>query len=265
MPAVGEMISLSRVIKSHFTKADREEQKVIRLQTLSLLQGNDDKGFITEYDRTHQDAQVIIEEAKQNAEKINLDAKEQFDQIQQQIKDEKQAWVQEKQKLFAAAQQDGYEAGFNNGLQVGSEQYKQAIQEANHIISKAKEEYAEHIQSSEETILKLGMKVAEQILQIQLSENDDRFLELVKKAVREVREYSNIQIHVHPNYYEVVVKQKAELISLFNKEIDIYICPNEELEETSCIIESSFGRIDASVDSQLTVIREKLLEFLREE
>ena len=49
------------------------------------------------------------------------------------------------------------------------------------------------------------------------------------------------------------------------KDIDFYIYPDDELEETSCIIESENGRIDASVDSQLEEIKIKLFEMLESE
>lgn len=55
------------------------------------------------------------------------------------------------------------------------------------------------------------------------------------------------------------------MIALFPKELDFYIYPDEELSEMDCIIESANGRIDASIDSQLEEIKNKLIELLESE
>ena len=53
-------------------------------------------------------------------------------------------------------------------------------------------------------------------------------------------------------------------MSLFPRETEFYIYPDDELENDGCVIESSNGRLEASVDEQLEQIRIKLLEILEE-
>jgi flagellar assembly protein FliH len=54
-------------------------------------------------------------------------------------------------------------------------------------------------------------------------------------------------------------------MAIFPKDTELYIFPDDELEESSCIIESENGRMDASVDSQLQEIKVKLTELLEGE
>ena len=57
----------------------------------------------------------------------------------------------------------------------------------------------------------------------------------------------------------VLSKDLFSFVSLYN------IFPDDDLKETDCIIESTFGRIDASVDSQLHELKLKLLQILEGE
>lgn len=80
-----------------------------------------------------------------------------------------------------------------------------------------------------------------------------------------MREQSEVKVYVHPFYYEMLVQQKDELRAVFNQPTDIFIYPDEQLTENGCVIETPFGRIDASVDTQLQQIKQQLLERLEEE
>jgi flagellar assembly protein FliH len=67
---------------------------------------------------------------------------------------------------------------------------------------------------------------------------------------------------VNPSRYSFLLSRKDELIALFPREVDFYIYPDEDLLEEACLIESANGRIDASVDSQLDEIKNKLIDLL---
>jgi flagellar assembly protein FliH len=255
------MISLSRVIKSSFANTTLEEKRVIGIQNLRLSR-DDSEEYEVDMTNLHVEAEAIIQEAKHKAEQILAKAQLELENTQAEIHNQKLHWESEKQHLYSLAKEEGRALGLEEGRHEGLEQYKSLIAEARDIIHLSKIEHTSLIESSEETILKLGVRVAEKIVNKQLAENQEEFLMIVKRAIKEVSEYTQIQIHVHPRYFELLLNQKEELKNLFNKETDISIFPNEELSETGCMIESSFGRIDASVDSQLIEIKNKLLSLL---
>ena len=54
-----------------------------------------------------------------------------------------------------------------------------------------------------------------------------------------MRNFSEIQIHVHPIHYEFLLSKKEELLSIFTKDTNLVIYPDSDLSEDSCLIESA--------------------------
>lgn len=255
------MISLSRLIKSQQSRAVSGEEKVISIR---MLETSNHQVAPVMFTHTEDERMTILENAVKEAESIVTKAAEEADRLRRQISQEKQEWDQQKAFLAEEARQQGFEQGFQKGQNEGYEEYRQTILFAQDTVQAAKRDYHNHIESSEKVILDLGVKIAGKILGEKLTE-DEGFLSLLKRALKNAREYKDIQLHVHPKHYQGLIAQKEELIAIFPKEINFYIFPDDELEETSCMIESENGRIDASVDSQLEEIKIKLFEMLESE
>ncbi|MEH7882774.1 flagellar assembly protein FliH [Bacillus sp. JJ1609] len=254
---------MSRFIKSHFTVPADAEKKVISIRMMETTIPNEETKPVfthTEAERTQ-----ILREAELEAEKILAQALEEARLIKEQVMHEQQIWEQEKESLAEDARAIGYERGREEGNTRGYDECRQLIQTAQEVVEASRQDYYSHIESAEKVILDLGMKVAGKILGKKISENEEEFIYLVKRALKNARDYKDIQLHIHPNHYQYLLGQKEELIALFPKEVDFYIFPDEELAEDSCIIESENGRIDACVDSQLEEIKQKLFEMLESE
>ncbi len=262
MLAVEGTILLSNIIKSNFSNISDQKNCVISLKTLP----SKEKDF-SEMDKSslQEVASKLMEDASQKAEEIINQAQLQYEETQLLIQSEQNNWNSQKEHLIKEAQKEGFENGYNQGKTNAIEQYTELIKEAQVIVEAARQDYLEYIESAEEVIFSLGMKVAEKIIGHEIKQNDNAFLSIVRNAIKEVRNHSEISIFVHPTFYELLVSSKSELQSLMNQSVDLFIYPNIELSETSCVIESSFGRVDASVDSQLEEIKEKLLAILVEE
>lgn len=101
----------------------------------------------------------------------------------------------------------------------------------------------------------------QKIIQCSLLDKPESFVGLVKKAIKEAKDSQEIQVHVNPIYYEFLMKEKQELETVFPKKVQLYIYPDAGLNEDACFIESENGRIDASISSQLTELKEKLLDL----
>jgi flagellar assembly protein FliH len=255
------MILLSRLIKSQYTSTLPAEKKVISIRMLEASNQHEDHQAFT---HTEDERRRILDNAAAEADNIVSRAIEEAEQIRQQIYLEKQEWEQQSSLLAEESRQLGFEQGYQEGKNQGYADYRQPILFAQETVEAAKRDYQNHIESSEKVILDLGVKIAGKILGEKLAATEG-FLALVKRALKNSRDYKDIQLHVHPKHYQDLLAQKEELIAIFPKDIDFYIYPDDELEETSCIIESENGRIDASVDSQLEEIKIKLFEMLESE
>lgn len=257
-----EMTSLSRIIKSHWTQADQNTKKVIELKKVQKTVSDTESEEMSIIPAASED---IILNAEKTASSIIEDAQNHADQINRSLIEKQQYWETEKQQLAEESRRIGYQEGFNQGTMESKEQYSHFINEAKELVKLAKHDYQQTVQSAEKAILELSIKVAEKIISSQLNDTNDAYLTFVKNAMKEVREYEEIELHIHPNFYEFVLAQKQDLAKLLRGEKEFYIYPNEELNEHDCIIESSNGKLIAHVDQQLKEIKDKLLELLEEE
>jgi len=117
------------------------------------------------------------------------------------------------------------------------------------------------LDNSEETVLNLSVAVAGRIVSTVLASDPQSWMELVKNAIHEVRDQETIKIMVSPSRYAETVDNRDALQSV-SREARIQIFPDDSLEENGCFIETPYGRIDASVNQQLTVIKQALKEIL---
>jgi len=257
------MILLSRLIKSHYTSPEKE-QKIIKLRPL-FSKHIEEESAEEVLAQLKAAAERELELASIKADQIIDEANAQLQEAKEEIRQLRESWEAERIQYIQQAEEEGYHKGFKQGESEAKESYTNALQEAKSIVEKTKNDIKVKMDESEETILKLGLNVAEKIIGKQLDENKEDFIYLVKQAIKEVKDHSDVNILVHPAMYEIVVSQKDELNSLFNHDKHLYIYPDEELKEHDCIVESSFGRIEASVDSQLNELKVKLFDLLGEE
>ncbi|MBM7692266.1 flagellar assembly protein FliH [Peribacillus deserti] len=253
---------MSRIIKSS-NSVKEKENKLIRIKSFDISQ---DSFTVHPEPSAANEQESYIEEAKNQADEIISLAHARADQMFNEIMNQKQQWENEELPLLTErASQEGFSQGYEAGREQGYSEMAASIASARNVIESARIDYKERIESSEKTILDLSIRVAEKIIGKKLADSEEYFLSLVKRAIKEAREYKEVQLHIHPSHYGFILSEKEKLTALFPKNTELYIYPDEELEETSCIIESSNGRIDASVDSQLYEIKEKLLGLLEGE
>lgn len=253
-------ISLSRIIKSYRTKVDDNKAKYIHLKEIEKppVSSDLDENVLA----IEKEKKAILKRYEQEAQTLIQKAMNERDQVLLAIESEKEAWQQERLQWIEAAKKEGLEIGLAKGRQQGYDEYAAVIAEARAVVEQSKIAAIEHIEKSEATILELAIKTAEKVLDTALKEEPAYFIPLVKMALKEARDYKEIQIQIHPSQYEMIAAQSEELEALFPAEAKFYIYPNEDLEMHQCFIESTNGRIDASVDSQLQEIKEKLFEIL---
>jgi flagellar assembly protein FliH len=255
------MISLSKIIKSHYVQDEYKDKYVIQVSDIrtTFLENT----TLTE-EEFHQERFRVIEEKERRLEEKEQEIATCISNARMQIDQERQEWLSEKEILIQQTKKEAYSIGKEEGRQQGYNEYHSLVEQAVHIVELSKQEYDNHLASSDKAILKIGIKVAERILNDVLTDAQEAFIPLVKKVVKEVQNHQYIHIRVHPEKYPLLLSFKEELCELLDKDVDLYMYPDEKLQINDCLIDSSFGRIDASVDTQLAEMKVKLLDLMEE-
>lgn len=246
------MMSLSNLIKSDRAAAEQGKKAIILRTVLSAP-------------AEKINPEMVMHQAKADADQLLEHARVQADRILKQAQDEQEKWISEKKQQELEAREEGFQAGFEAGRQESLQQYSSFLSEAKTIVDQAKEDYIEKVSQSEDTIINLAVKLSEKIMFIKLEEHPACFAELVKKALHEVREHPEIKVFVNPLYYSRLLKQKSELEDVLLSRADLFIYPDESLQEGSCVIESPAGTMDAGVDAQLNQLKKSMLQLIGED
>lgn len=259
-------MSLSRIIRSTFTQFSEEPVKEIQIRDMympSFHEEEEDEEEVTlsideileERDRLLEEARSVIEREKKELEQQKIVQLEELTQL-------KSDWEQQKIELQQQAYEEGFSQGYEDGVHKVTAEMQSSLEIANRVVEDSKENARKYIEDQERVILGLGLTAAERIIGASLSQDEEIFLSIVKRGLKEAREMKEIKIYVSPVYHALVTKNRDELAEMFPTDVPFMIFVNEDLESTESYIETNHGRIVISIDEQLNELRLKLSEIL---
>ncbi|MGG3572093.1 flagellar assembly protein FliH [Bacillus gobiensis] len=246
------MILLSKVIK----QAVSNHKRTLSLQKIEWNVAEDHlyEESIDEIPDA-KSAEILIAEAKAEAERITAEARAELEK-------ERQAWSSEKEKLIQSARQEGYDCGLELGKKEAENKYSSLIEKANKISDAARADYEEKLEGAQEEIINLAVALAKKVWN-QKEDDQEEFQSLVSQVINELKDYENISIFIDAKYVKYVYELKQELIQCLPHHCHLNIYADTEASKGTCYIETDFGRIDASIDTQLNELKAKLLELIQ--
>jgi flagellar assembly protein FliH len=209
----------------------------------------------------------IIADAEHTADQILEQAKREAAELRAAAEKDAEAWWQTRREEDAevreSASREGHEEGYRNGaLQAEDElkrQYEAHLEEAQAIVKQAYATKETIITEGESFLVELSCSIAEKIIQKKLSKAPEMAMKLYEKALSRRKEQGVIVLCVSPSQFAYVEAAKDELLLALDAQAELQIVPDASIKEGGCIVRSSFGSIDARVDTQLEAIREQLL------
>lgn len=240
-----------------------EEIEVKSKVTLKL---SEESGFFSVEQKQlleKEDIENKIIEAKKNYEKIIVETKQERDSI-----------IQEANERVKDIEKKAYETGYNQGLKNGYEDgYKEsyekniekAISESEKIkedeyntLLRIREETAKYIKENKNEVLKISIKIAEQVLKEKFEQNDS----MNKMLIQIVEEHSlrkDIIVKVNPNYFEQLEMSMGKMINKLNLNQKIFIIPDSSIEKGNAEIETVDGKLTVGLDVVLDRVKSELL------
>jgi len=194
------------------------------------------------------EGESILHQARLAAEQCLSEAKEQAASIQKQAYDE--------------GYQQGYQEGITQGQQAGRSEMEELISQTiatnQSALLAAEQETKAMMLAAEKQIVDIALAVARKILGHEITENPAVVLPLVKAALQKVSDQEEIVIRVSHEDFEELLLAKQELQTMVGGENSLAITVDRTIERGNCIIDTSYGTVDARVDTQLETIRKAL-------
>ncbi|USG67925.1 flagellar assembly protein FliH [Brevibacillus ruminantium] len=267
------MISLSRILKlSHYQTSEEAfllSVSVSKLQTVDSPEKLQENVQIVK--NAEEEAKIILQDAEETAQRLLREAMEQTEKMRQEALTEMDEWWENKRHEAAAlfsqteeeARKQGFLAGHQAGKQEAWEEEREKVEEAGKLLNFAHQEKERIIAEAEPFLVELSIDIAKKILGAELVTSPESVLEIVKDTLRRSRVHGEISVCVHQRHFNFVQEHRAQLLAILDGQAELSIYPDHSVDEGGCIIRTPLGSVDARIDTQLTEIRQALLEIAK--
>ncbi|MBN2051246.1 MAG: flagellar assembly protein FliH [Spirochaetales bacterium] len=235
-----------------------------------------------------QEKQVMVDEAKAEAERIIREAEEQAFQEVKEKNDQAQAVKQQAEKeagkmisdaqgqaeellrdaeakadeVLENARKEGFAAGREEGFLEGKAEVERLIEQLHSILSKAIERRNQIIDESETQIVNLVLLISRKVIKV-ISENQKNVvINNVIQSLRKLKSRGDVIIRVNLEDVKLTSEHVKDFMRMVENVKSITVLEDSTVDKGGCIIETDFGQIDARISSQFTEIEEKILELL---
>ena len=157
------------------------------------------------------------------------------------------------------ARQVGYDAGFSAGLSEGRAEVQLAVERLASLLGELAAARDEFLFSAEEFVVDLSVKIARKILDGALEVDRSLLSKVVSSALRRVSADEPVSVRVHPEDSATLSAEKIEAaLGAVGAMDKVRIVPDSAVEEGGCILDTSWGSIDAQLSTQLELVRKAL-------
>ncbi|MWC26569.1 FliH/SctL family protein [Paenibacillus sp. MMS18-CY102] len=211
----------------------------------------------------------IIADAQQFAEEHVRDAVEHSNTLLANAEMQITEWWQERrtedEAIVIQAREEGFQSGYADGrsqaLHELQQEWQQRIEEASHLLTAAYRVREQIIQESEPFLVDLSSAIAEKLIGRQLTVSPEIAIEMIRKSLARRREQGVITLCVAPAHLAFMQAAREELTLSIDSQAELHILPDPTVRDYGCVIRSTFGSIDARIDTQLTEIKRELVQL----
>jgi flagellar assembly protein FliH len=266
------MILLSNVIKiSQYVSL--EEKKIVEIAVQPKPFDETSNGEeelsqeeLEELATASQIKEQILQDAEAFAEEQVRAAMDEAAAIRQQAQAEIELWWNEQRQHDAELQtqlkEEGYQKGFEEGAAQAElelrNQYNEMLQESSTILEQSYLLKQQIIQEAEPFLIEMSCSIAEKIVSRQLTVESEWVTDLIKTVLARRREKGIITLCISPSQFPYIQDAREELLLHIDSQAELQIIPDPSVHDHGCVVRSTFGSIDARIDTQLKEIKNAL-------
>ncbi len=154
----------------------------------------------------------------------------------------------------AKVRNDAIEAGYREGYARGAAQWAEAVKSAQASLKAA-------LEGAKPQVVRMALRVAEKVLRRKLETTPEAMLPMVDEALRSLQgqQQTRIVLRIHPADQPVLEGRRQHWLERHPSIGSLQIVVDESMSRGGCRIESEFGMVDATVETQIETIERHLL------
>ena len=190
---------------------------------------------------------IVMDEIYEKAAKIISKAQE---EAQEMIDNA----YSEAENLRNRSKEEGLEEGKREGESKVAEQINQAMETLNEAIKQRKK----IIKDAESELVRLSLKIAEQIVRSEVSLHKDVVLNIVTEAINRVSDRESIIIKVNKEDAEYIKNYKDKIQGIVDGVKNLSILEDSQVEPGGCVVETNLGYVDARISTKIELLEKAL-------
>ena len=212
-----------------------------------------------------EDAQRQVESSEEEIDLFDLDNID-FKQRQERRKGDRRRGFRriDDRNLISRAKEEAdaiKEAAAKEGYNAGLEAAKFDIENIKASLAEFMNAKQEVYNSIAPDILEISLDIAKKIIKKEMSEDPQVLLENIKDIMKGLsKEETKITLRVNPSQAAILKQDVPEVATSLGLEAKIIVVSYENVMEGGCLVTTTNGVIDATVESQLAIISEVLKE-----
>ena len=216
--------------------------------------------FVQDLEEETEEEQVAEEniDPEVRAELIISDAKQKAETLLEQVK-------AEVEELKLVAHQEGYQAGYSQGIEAAEKELAQEKEEISELRQEAERGYRQRIWESEGEILKLACEIAEYIIRTSISSHPDSWLAMVKGAIAKIAGANELLLRVSPQDETLLAENLSSIRELLIESGPIRVEADPSLKPGDLWVETNIGQVDARISQQISAVLQELRAGMQHE
>lgn len=115
------------------------------------------------------------------------------------------------------------------------------------------------LDASREDLTRLALRIARKVLGRELDANDSTTGDLVLQAVRGLQSEGRIRVYLGSADLERIQAQRGRIVDEIGSHTEIEFVQDAQIRSGGCRVETAFGIVDATIETQLRVLEDALL------
>ncbi len=157
-----------------------------------------------------------------------------------------------------AIKKESYDKGLQDGLKQAEEQFLATLQSLQSILGDIDRLREDILKNSSEDMIRLIIAIARQVIRTEISIQPEIIVNTLGEALQVAVRSDECVVRIHPDDLEFVSSAKADFMSRINDLKNISIETDPRISRGGCVIESDYGKVDATVETQLEEIYQHL-------
>lgn len=197
------------------------------------------------------DAQERLEQVRQEADKILLEAKE---QVESMLEDARMQAEEEKQAIYENARQEGYNDGINEAAS--------QVEQLKDSVAKEREQlniqYEQQVDELEPAFTELLCKYVKKLTGIYSEDKKSIINYLIDSTLKNIYGCENFFVRVSSEDYPSAAEHLVEMKNIVGEKASLELIEDKMLEKNKCLIETDSRIFDCSLDGQLDALIEDI-------